>query len=307
MAVTAAQVKELRETSGAGMVDCKNALVEANGDMERAIEILREKGMSAAVSKAGRIASEGLCGTYITDDGKVAVAVEVNSETDFVAKNKEFQTYVELVAIQASNTKAEAIEAFFDETWHADTTLTVREALSQKISIIGENLNIRRFAKFDAGENSVFISYIHGGGRVAVLLELESAVNNDAVTEAGKNVCMQIAAMSPKFVSREDVPADFIAKEREILTQQAMNEGKPENIAQKMVEGRLNKELKEMCLVEQEYVKDGDFTIKSYIANVSKEVSADIKIKRFVRFETGEGLEKKDENFADEVNKAMGK
>lgn len=305
MAITAAMVKELREVSGAGMVDCKNALVEADGDMEKAIEILREKGMAAAVKKAGRIASEGLCYAYISDDKKNAVVVEVNSETDFVAKNQEFKNFTDMAARQAAQSGAKTMEEFYAEKWIFEPELTVREALSQKIAATGENLNIRRYEKFEAENNSVFVSYIHGGGKVAVMIELLSAVNNDVVAEAGKNLCMQIAAMSPQFVRRSDISEEFITKEKEILTQQAINEGKPENIAVKMVEGRLNKELKGFCLLEQEYVKDSEMTVDAYLKAVGKEVSADISVKRFMRYETGEGLEKKEENFAEEVSKAM--
>ncbi|MDR1689658.1 MAG: translation elongation factor Ts [Clostridiales bacterium] len=305
MAVTASMVKELREISGAGMVDCKNALVEADADVEKALEILREKGMAAAVKKAGRIASEGLCYTYISEDNKTAVIIEINSETDFVAKNQEFKNFVDMSARHAASCTAENMDEFFTQPWTFDTSMTVRDALNQKISATGENLNIRRYVKYTAEEGSVFVSYIHGGGKVAVLLELTSTVNNAAIAEAGKNICMQIAAMSPQFVRRSDISDEFIQKEREILTQQAINEGKPQNIAEKMVEGRLNKELKSFCLLEQEYVKDSEFTVDGYLKAVGKENSATVTVKRFVRYETGEGLEKKEENFAEEVSKAM--
>ena len=307
MAVTAAMIKELREMSGAGMTDCKNALVEADGDIKKAVEILREKGMAAAVKKAGRIASEGICRAYASDCGNYAVIVEVNSETDFVAKNQEFQTYVDMVAKQAIASEAKNMDEFYTEKWIHDNSLTVREALSQKIAVIGENLNIRRFEKYNAGENSAFIIYIHGGGRIAVLLELACKDKNDAVVEAGKNICMQIASMSPKFVGRADVSDEFIEHEREILMQQAINEGKPEAIARKMTEGRLSKELKEFCLLEQEYVKDSEITVKKYIETVEKDIGISITVKRFARYETGEGLEKKEEDFAEEVNKMMNK
>ena len=309
MAVTAAMIKELREISGAGMVDCKNALTEAEGNMEKAVEILREKGMAAAVKKAGRIASEGLVHAYVPDGAQTAVLVEVNSETDFVAKNDIFKTYVHTVAKQAAGSNARNMDEFFAEAWIDDATLSVKEALSQKISVIGENMNIRRFEKFDAEETSVFVTYIHGGGRVAVLLEVLCADAGADVIEMGKNVCMQIAAMSPRFVGRQDISAEFIEHERAILMQQALNEGKPEAIAKKMVEGRLNKQLKEFCLLEQEYVKSEDDkqSVGKYIEGVAKAAGTDIKIKRFARFETGEGLEKKEENFAEEVNKAMNK
>jgi len=303
MAVTAALIKELREITGAGMSDCKKVLVEADGNLEKAIELLREKGLAAAAKKAGRIASEGL--TYTLIEGDNGVIVEVNSETDFVAKNKEFTTYVDQVAKQVIASNAKTIDELMAEKWNADDSVTVEEALSQKIAIIGEKLTIRRFEKFTRSENSVLISYIHAGGKVSVMLELVSPLSNDAVLEAGKNISMQIAAMSPRFVTRDEVPGDFIEKEKEILTQQALAEGKPANIVEKMIVGRLNKSLKEMCLVDQEYVKDSDMTIAQYVASVAKEVGEDVSIKRFVRFETGEGIEKKEENFADEVNKVI--
>ncbi len=302
MAVTAALVKELREISGAGMVDCKNALTETNGDLEKAIEVLREKGLAAAAKKAGRIASEGLCYAYITDDNKTGVLVEINSETDFVAKNQEFKNYVHAVALQVSKSKAATMEELLEEKWIEDENITVKEALSQKIAVIGENLSIRRFERFEKTEDGAIVSYIHGGGKVAVMLKLASGAALDQLEEAGKNVCMQIAAMSPKFIDKSDVPQEFIDKEKEILTQQALNEGKPANIVEKMIIGRLNKELKDFCLLEQEYVKDSEHTIASYLKSVG-----DITIKQFVRFETGEGLEKKEENFAEEVSKVMNK
>jgi len=307
MAVTAAMIKELREISGAGMVDCKNALNESDGDMGKAVEILREKGMAAAVKKAGRIASEGLVYAYVADDNSAAVLVEVNSETDFVAKNSDFKSYVDLVAKQALSSGAASMDEFFGETWNGDASLTVKEALSQKIAVIGENLNIRRFEKYTAGDNSVFVTYIHGGGRVAVLLELVCASAGEAVVEAGKNVCMQIAAMSPRFVGRHEISEEFIEHERTILMQQALNEGKPEAIAKKMVEGRLNKQLKEFCLLEQEYVKgeDDKTTVGKYLENAAKAADTEITVKRFMRYETGEGLEKKEENFAEEVDKMI--
>jgi len=303
MAVTAALVKELRELTGAGMVDCKKVLVEADGNLEKAIELLREKGLSAAAKKAGRVASEGLAYAHINDN--TGVIVEVNSETDFVAKNQEFVTYVEQVASQVVGSNSKTVEELLNEKWNADTSLTVEEALSHKISVIGEKLTIRRFEKFVKSENGVLVSYIHGGGKVAVMLELISSITNDTLLEAGRNICMQIAAMSPKFVNRDEVSPDFIEKEKEILTQQALGEGKPANIVEKMIVGRLNKSLKEMCLVDQEYVKDGDMTVQQYVESIGKEIGTDVSIKRFVRFETGEGIEKKEENFADEVNKVI--
>lgn len=301
MAVTAAMIKELRTITGAGMSICKEVLVEAQGDMDKAQEFLRQKGLAAAAKKAGRIASEGLVDIYINDDAKIGAIVEVNSETDFVAKNNDFKSYVHDVAVQAVNSTFSNIESFLNGKWQ-NTDLTVQEELSQKIAVIGENLNIRRVVKFET--DGSIISYIHAGGKVGVMLEL-SCEKDEKIEELGKNICMQIAAMNPKFVSRNDVSQEFIDKEREILTQQALNEGKPANIAEKMVNGRLNKELKEFCLMDQEYVKDNELTIRQYIENVSKETGKNISIKRFVRFVTGEGLEKKEENFAEEVSKVM--
>ncbi|WP_434311403.1 translation elongation factor Ts [Hominifimenecus sp. rT4P-3] len=304
--VTAAMVKELREMTGAGMMDCKKALSNTDGDMEKAVEFLREKGLAAAAKKAGRIAAEGLVKTLVDGDKK-AVVVEVNSETDFVAKNADFQAYVAEVAAQALKTKAETIEEFMAEPWELDPTKTVEQELSSKVAVIGEKLSIRRFAKMEI-ENGCVVSYIHGGGRIGVLVEAETDVVNDAVKEALKNVAMQIAALKPQYVSRDEISDEFIEKEKEILKTQAKNEmpDKPDNIIDKMIVGRLNKELKEFCLLDQQYVKDGDLTVGKYLQQVSKEVGAAVTVKKFVRFETGEGMQKKEENFAEEVAKQMG-
>ena len=308
--VTAAMVKELREISGAGMMDCKKALQEADGDMEQAQKVLREKGLAAAAKKAGRVASEGLSYVYLNDAEDMAVVVEVNSETDFVAKNAEFRAFVNKVALQAAASENNEIEKFLDEKWNEDNSITVKDALSQMIARIGENLSIRRFEKLAKSPKGVFASYIHAGGKVAVLVELEAETASDAILEAGKNICMQIASMSPQFVTRNDVSESFIQSEKEILTQQAKNDeknqGKPDNIIEKMIEGRLGKHLRGLCLYDQEYVKDGDLTVEKYLESVSKEAGAPVKVLRFVRFETGEGIAKKEENFAEEVNKAMG-
>ncbi|WFR59890.1 translation elongation factor Ts [Anaerocolumna sp. AGMB13025] len=307
MAITAAMVKDLREMTGAGMMDCKKALAATDGDMDKAVEFLREKGLAAAEKKAGRIAAEGICATSISEDGKTAAIVEVNSETDFVAKNETFRAFVTAVVNQAAKTSTEDIDTFLAEKWDLDPSKTIKEELSSQIAIIGENMNIRRFQKVVA-ENGFVESYIHGGGRIGVLVEAECAVYNDAAKEAAKNIAMQIAAIYPKYVQKSDVPQDYIEHEKEILKAQVANEntGKPENIIEKMIEGRLNKELKEICLVEQVYVKDGDLTVQKYLEAVSKELGTPISIKSFVRFETGEGLAKKEENFADEVAKQMG-
>ena len=308
-AVTAAMVKELREVTGAGMMDCKKALAATDGDLDKAVEFLREKGLAGAAKKAGRIAAEGIVATALTDDHKKAVVVEVNAETDFVAKNEKFQTYVADVAAQALNTSAKDLDAFLEEKWAKDESLTVKEALASQIAIIGENMNIRRFEQVEEA-NGFVASYIHAGGKIGVLIDVETDVVNDAITEMAKNVAMQAAALKPMFTSRDEVSAEYIAKETEILTAAAKNEKPDANdkIIEGMVKGRVNKELKETCLLDQVYVKaeDGKQSVSQYVAAVAKENGANIKIKKFVRFETGEGLEKKNEDFAAEVAKQMG-
>ena len=309
MAITAGMVKELREMTGAGMMDCKKALTETNGDMEAAVEVLRKKGQAKAETKANRIAAEGLCRVVVKDE-KTAAVVEVNSETDFVAKNEEFQNFVAAVAEQAVNSDAADMDAFLAESWNQDTSKTVREALLSKVAVIGENLSIRRFEKIVAAHGGV-VSYTHGGGRIGVIVEADTDVINDAVKEALTNIAMQIAALSPKYVSTADVSEEYKAHEKEILMAQIANDpkmaGKPEKVIEGAVTGRLNKELKEVCLLEQAYVKaeDGKQTVAQYVAQVAKETGANLSVKRFVRFETGEGLEKKEENFAEEVAKQM--
>ena len=311
-AVTAKMVKDLREMTGAGMMDCKKALAATDGDMDKAVEFLREKGLAGAEKKAGRIAAEGIVDTTMTADEKKAVIVEVNAETDFVAKNAKFQAYVAQVAAQALTTTATDMDAFMDEKWTADESLTVKEALSSEISIIGENMSIRRFKQVTE-ENGFVASYIHAGGRIGVLLDVQTDVVNDAVKEMAKNVCMQVAALNPKYTSRNEVSADFIEHEKSILMAQIQNDpkeaSKPEKVIQGMIQGRINKEMKEICLLDQVYVKaeDGKQSVAQYVAQVAKENGANIELKSFVRFETGEGLEKKEENFAEEVAKQMGK
>ena len=309
MAITAAMVKELREMTGAGMMDCKKALNETNGDMDAAVEFLRKNGQAKAEKKAGRIAAEGLC-TVVVKDDKTAAVVEVNSETDFVAKNDTFRAFVEAVATQAVNSDAADLDAFLAEAWNEDSGKTVKDALVEKIAVIGENLNIRRFQKVTA-ENGCVVSYIHGGGRIGVIIEAETSVVNDTVKEALTNLAMQTAALSPKYVSRDEISNEYIAHEKEILLAQIMNDPKesqkPEKVIYGMIEGRVNKELKEICLVDQVYVKaeDGKQTVGKYLEAVSKEVGTPVSVKRFVRFETGEGLEKKQEDFAAEVAAQM--
>ncbi len=310
MSITAGMVKELRELTGAGMMDCKKALTENNGDMEASVEYLRKNGQAKAEKKAGRIAAEGLC-RVATDGEKCAAVVEVNSETDFVAKNEDFQKFVENVAEQAVVSNAADIDAFMAEAWKEDSSKTVKEALVEKVSVIGENLNIRRFEKVIA-ENGCVVTYVHGGGRIGVIVEATTDVVNDAVKEALTNLAMQVAALSPKYVSTEEVSEEYKAHEKEIIAAQIAQDpkmaGKPEKVIEGAVLGRLNKELKEVCLLEQTYVKaeDGKQTVAQYVAQVAKENGANLSLKKFVRFETGEGLEKKEENFAEEVAKQMG-
>ena len=290
--ITASQVKELREKTGAGMMDCKKVLTETNGDEEKAIELLRERGIAKAAKKSDRIAAEGLVETYISEDGKVGVVVEVNAETDFVAKNEEFRNFVADVAKQIAKENPADVEALLEQKSIAELDKTVREVLTNKIATIGENMSIRRFVRFET--NNLLQSYIHGDGKIAVLVEMENGT-----PELAKDVCMQIAAARPEFLDRASVPADRLAKEMEILKAQAMNEGKPAEIAEKVVQGRINKFYSEVCLVEQEFVKDSDIKVGKLVE------SKGAKIVRFARFEKGEGLEKKQENFAEEVAKQI--
>ncbi len=301
MAITAAMVKELREATGAGMMDCKKALTETDGDMEKAVDVLREKGLAKAAKKADRIAAEGLVAIEMNEDNTVASVVEVNSETDFVAKNEDFKEFVKLVSKMALNTEKETVEELLTE--EAEEGNDLQTVLNNKVAKIGEKLDFRRFAKVST--NGQLAGYIHGAGKIAVLVELETEGRDEKILNLGKDVAMQVAAMNPKYVSRDDVDAEYIAHETEVLTQQALNEGKPANIVEKMVKGRLEKELKEVCLLEQPFVKDPDFTVKKLVEAVAKEVGSEIKVVNVVRFEVGEGIEKKNENFAEEVAKQM--
>ena len=310
MAVTAKLVKELREMTGAGMMDCKKALTATDGDMDKAVEFLREKGLATAQKKAGRIAAEGIVMLKVSEDGKKAVAVEVNAETDFVAKNEKFQGYVAQVAELALNTKAADIDAFMEEEWTFSESATVKEELAHQIATIGENMNIRRFTQVTE-ENGFVASYTHMGGKIGVLVDVETDVVNDAVKEMAKNVAMQVAALKPLYTNDSEVSAEYIAHEKEILLAQIMNDPKesqkPEKVIQGMIAGRINKELKEICLLDQVYVKaeDGKQSVGKYVQEVAKANKAKIQIKGFVRYETGDGLEKKEENFAEEVAKQM--
>ena len=290
--ITAQMVKELRESTGAGMMDCKKALQEAEGNMEKAVDILREKGLSKAAKKADRVAAEGLVTVEINADHTAAAIVEVNSETDFVAKNEDFKQFVKDAAEMALATEATEIAALLEE-----------DVLNDRIAKIGEKLDFRRFEKLTT--EGQIAGYIHGAGKIGVLVELLTEARDERVIAMGRDIAMQVAAMNPKYVSREDVDPAYIAHETEVLTAQALNEGKPANIVEKMVKGRLEKELKEVCLLEQVFVKDSDLTIKKLVANTAKEVGSDIQVGRVVRFEVGEGIEKKEENFAEEVAKQL--
>lgn len=301
--ITAKSVKELREKTGAGMMDCKKALTETNGDIEKAIEVLREKGLAAAAKKAGRIAAEGIVKTYVSEDKKTASIVEVNCETDFVAANEEFVSFAGKVAELIANTSVETVEELLNEKMG---DATVQETLTALVAKLGENMTVRRFERLSL-ENGAIESYIHGGGRIGVLVEVSTEGNADVASEVAKEVCMQVAAANPLFLNRDSVDQEALEKEKEIYRVQALNEGKPEKIVEKMVMGRIQKYFKEVCLVDQVWVKDGDKTITKLVEEKSKEAGAPMTITKFVRFERGEGIEKKEENFAEEVARQMGK
>ena len=302
MAVTAKMVKELREMTGAGMMDCKKALNETDGDMDAAIEFLRKNGEAKAVKKAGRIAAEGIVMADVKDD-KTAAIVEVNSETDFVAKNAEFQGFVKAVVNQAIASESTDMEGFMAEAWNEDASKTVQDALNEKISVIGEKLSIRRFEKIVT--DGCVVDYIHGGGRIGVLVEVncetDFVAKTDAFKELVKDIAMHIAATNPSYLKREEVPTAELEHEQAVLAEQARNEGKPEKIIEKMVAGRIEKYYKEVCLMEQPFVKDPDKTISDLITESIAKIGENISIRRFTRYQLGEGIEKKEENFAEEV------
>ena len=298
MAFTAADVKTLREITGCGMMDCKKALTATDGDQEKAIEFLREKGLATAEKKSGRVAADGI--VYANVENGVGVVLEVNSETDFVAKNDEFLQFVADVAKQINVNNPADVDALLAENFIAGEG-TVKDALVNKIATIGENMSIRRFARFEG----VVETYIHAGGKIGVMVKFELADASKASApefkEFARDVAMQIAAFNAQFLNRDSVPADIVAKETEILMAQAMNEGKPANIAEKMVAGRINKYFKEICLVDQAFIKDDELTVAKYADTIAKAIGTEIKIVDFVRFEKGEGIEKKEDNFAEEV------
>ena len=288
--ITASQVKDLREKTGAGMMDCKKVLTETDGDMEKAIELLRERGIAKAAKKSGRVAAEGIVEAYVAEDGKVGAIVEVNSETDFVAKNEEFKTFVMDVAKQVVKNNPKSVEDLLEEESIIEAGKKVKDILVEKIATIGENLTIRRFERFES--NGLLEKYIHGDGKIAVLVNMENGNK-----ELAKDICMQIAAARPEYITRDQVPAERLEKEKEILKQQTINEGKPEAIAEKVVMGRINKFYEEICLVDQEFVKDSSMKVS--------QVLKDAKVVEFARFEKGEGIEKKEENFVEEVMKQL--
>ncbi len=300
--ISAKMVKELRELTGAGMMDCKKALTETDGDMDKAVDFLREKGLAAAAKKSSRIAAEGIVAEAIAEDGKAGVLVEINCETDFVAKNEDFKAFAAKVAKQALASDAADLDAFLGEAWLEDSAKTVKDMVTAQVAVIGENINIRRFEKINAADGCVSC-YIHGGGKIGVMVYGKTDVVNDDIKACLRNVAMQVAAMDPKYVNRDEVPADYIEHEKTILMAQAKEENpnKPENIIEKMITGRLNKEMKEVCLLDQAYVQDSDLNVAQYVAKVGKETGADLSVVKFVRFKTGEGIEKRQDDFAAEV------
>lgn len=299
MSFTAKDVKELREKTGCGMMDCKKALTSSNGDMEKAIDFLREKGLAAAAKKSSRIAAEGLAMAYTNEDSSVGVAIEVNSETDFVAKNADFQAFVKLCAETVMKQKPASVEELLAAK--TENGQTIEAALQEKILVIGENIKIRRFELLEG----VVASYVHAGGKIGVLVKFDvadkSVVSGEAFKTFAKDIAMQVAAASPAYLRREEVPAEVLEHEKKILKEQIVQGGAPEKVADKILEGKIGKYYKEVCLIDQPFVKDGHMSVADYAKNVSKELGTEIKIEAFVRFEKGQGLEKKEDNFADEV------
>ncbi len=302
MAVTAKMVKELRERTGAGMMDCKNVLVETEGDIEKAIELLREKGLAKAAKKAGRIASQGLVDLAFADDASAVAAIEVNAETDFVAKNEEFVKFVKDLSEIVLKNNVKSVDDLLNLPYKEEGTIS--DALNNKISKIGENMSIRRFEKYNT-PGTIYTGYIHGAGRIGVIVGLKTDASAEELAVLGKDVAMQVASMNPKYISEKDVDPEYIESEKKILIQQALNEGKPQNIVEKMVTGRLKKELKETCLLEQKFVKDGDISVGQYVKAGADELGKGVEVIEMLRYEVGEGIEKREENFAEEVAKQM--
>ena len=302
--ISAQLVKELREMTGAKMMDCKKALVETDGNIDKAVEFLREKGLADAAKKSGRVAAEGIVKTYITENKKAGAVLEFNCETDFVAINEEFVAFADKLAKIVGETSVATVEELLNENMEGETT--VSESLKALIAKLGENMSVRRFTKFSI-ENGLVKSYIHGGGRIGVLVEVSCDKDSEVVDEVAKEVCMQIAAANPLFLSKDDVDTESMEKEKEIYRVQALNEGKPENIVEKMVVGRIQKYFKEVCLLEQPWVKDSDKSIIKFLEEKSKEVGSPITVTRFVRYERGEGIEVEKVDFAEEVARQIGK
>lgn len=297
MAVTAALVKELRERTGAGMMDCKKALVETDGDIDKAIDYLREKGIMKAQKKAGRIAAEGLVRVAFGEGNKTASIVEVNSETDFVAKNEEFVEFVEDLAKEVLSKGNMPMDQFMAEPF---TEGTVQETLTAKVAKIGENLSIRRFAKVEE-DGVVYVGYTHGGGRIGVIVGIKTDATAEEIAAVGKDVAMQVASMNPKFVNEAGVDPEYLENEKKILTEQVLNEGKKPEMVERIVTGKIKKELKEVCLLDQPFVKDSDMSVKQYVDNAAKEIGKAMEVVSMVRYEVGEGIEKKEDDFAAEV------
>lgn len=304
MAITAQMVKELRAMTGAGMMDCKSALTETDGDMTKAAELLREKGIASAAKKAGRVAAEGLVKIAFSEDGSKGSIIEVNSETDFVAKNQEFRDFVDSLAVKVLDEGDKDMEAFLSLDF--ENGETVKSALQNKVAKIGENLNIRRFHR-DAAPDCKYAGYLHGNGRIGVIVGFETKATADGIAVLGKDLAMQVASMNPMFLDESKVDPEYIANEKKVMAQQVLNEGKKPEMVDKIVEGKIKKEIKEICLLEQKFVKNSDITVKQYVEEVAKELGEEIKVSSMVRYEVGEGLEKREECFLEEVMKQMNK
>ena len=306
--ITSQMVKELREMTQAGMMDCKKALVEADGDMDKAVEWLREKGLAAAAKKAGRIAAEGVVASFVSEDAKIGVVVEVNCETDFVAKTDNFINFSKNVAKHIAAANPADVDELMNQKFVDDESKTITDLVSDATVSIGEKISIRRFARYEA-DNGAVETYIHMGGKIGVLLQVANdnaaSLTADEFKTFYHDVALQIAAARPSYVRPEEVPAATLENERKILRAQAMEEGKPEDIANRMVEGRIKKYYKEVCLLEQPFVKDGDKSIKQVMAETAKEIGAELDLVRFERFERGEGIEKRKDNFAEEIAAQM--
>ncbi len=301
--VTATMVNELRQKTGAGMMDCKKALVQAEGNEEKAIEILREKGLAAAVKKSGRVASEGIIVAKVSDDNKTGVLIELNCETDFVAANDDFKKLANDIAIKYLDSKCTSLEDLLNEKI-SEEDIAIKDSIINLIAMLKENMTLRRASKFNVSDG-IINSYIHAGGKIGVLVKLECNNQNDVLLQLGKDIAMQVAAAFPIYLDRSFVDEDTLKKEREIYKVQAMNEGKPENIADRMVEGKIQKYYKEKCLLEQAWVRDQDYSISKLILEKSKEIGCEIKCTEFARFERGEGIEKEEVDFAAEVQKQI--